>query len=116
MRLSKPDSRKRLREIRELWCQWDPIGIMTMSDWPRDEYDSYLGPTLRLLESGASLQKIIEYLMTVELDRMGLSETPRASAKPYCPPSVPIPVAARCAVRNSRKRGLWCEEAREIPS
>ena len=51
---------------------------MAIPDWTRDEYDSYLGPTLRLLENGASQQEIAEYLATVELGRMGLSETPKA--------------------------------------
>jgi hypothetical protein len=51
-----------------------------MPDWPRDEYDSYLGPTLRLLESGASLQAMAEYLAKIELEHMGQSETPKAKA------------------------------------
>jgi hypothetical protein len=81
MRLSKHQYKKCTGELRDLWCRWDPIGVTSMPDWPRDEYDAYLAPTLRLLESGASLQKIISYLMGVELDRMGLSETPKARSK-----------------------------------
>jgi hypothetical protein len=49
---------------------------MGLKDWPRDEYDAYLGPTLRLLEGGASLEEIASYLSEVELCRMGLSDTP----------------------------------------
>jgi hypothetical protein len=48
---------------------------MGLKDWPRDEYDAYLGPTLRLLEGGASLDEMVSYLAEVELGRMGLSET-----------------------------------------
>jgi hypothetical protein len=51
---------------------------MGMPDWPRDEYDAYLGPTLRLLEAGASLDKMSAYLAEVELQRMGLNDTPLA--------------------------------------
>lgn len=80
MHLSKQQSRKRWDEVRDLWCKWDPIGVMSMPDWPRDEYDSYLGRTLRLLESGASLQVISEYLAQVELEHMGLSDTKPAKS------------------------------------
>lgn len=52
-----------------------------MSDWPRDEYDAYLGHTLSLLESGAPREEIVEYLASVELEYMGMSETPQASER-----------------------------------
>ena len=26
-----------------LISQWDPIGVMDDPEWPRDEYDSYIG-------------------------------------------------------------------------
>jgi hypothetical protein len=51
---------------------------MGLPDWRRDEYDAYLGPTLRLLEAGASIEKLASYLAEVELERMGLSDTPEA--------------------------------------
>jgi hypothetical protein len=78
MRLTKDQSRRRWAQIRDLWNDWDPIGVTALSDWPRDEYDAYLGPSLRLLESGASLQALRDYLADVELNRMGLSESPQA--------------------------------------
>ena len=81
MRLSKEQSRQRWAEVRSLWCEWDPIGVMTMTDWPRDEYDAYLGPTLRLLESGASQGQLVEYLAQIELEHMGLSESERARSR-----------------------------------
>ena len=78
MRLTKERSRARWAAARELWCKWDPIGVMGLPDWRRDEYDAYLGPTLRLLEAGASIEKLASYLAEVELERMGLSDTPEA--------------------------------------
>ncbi len=77
-RLDKSDSRERWRQIRDLWIEFDPIGVMGLEDWPRDEYDSYLGPTLRLLEQGASLEEIQKYLAFVTLEYMGLNETSQA--------------------------------------
>ena len=79
MRLTKELSRLRWSEIRDLWCEWDPIGVMSHDDWPRDEYDSYLGPTLRLLEADASADEIIKYLAYVEIEYIGLSDTISAS-------------------------------------
>jgi hypothetical protein len=80
VRLTKEQSRARWAEARELWCKWDPIGVMGLPDWPRDEYDAYLGPALRLLETGASLEKVTSFLAEVELERMGLGDTPQAQA------------------------------------
>jgi hypothetical protein len=81
VRLSKEQSRKRWSEVRLLWCEWDPIGVMSMPDWPRDEYDAYLGPTLRLLEGGASHQQLADYLAEIELGHMGLSESDQARSR-----------------------------------
>ena len=82
MRLTKDQSRKRYAEMRDLWHKWDPIGVYSISDdWPRDEYDAYLGPTLRRLESGESVQAIEEYLAFVELEYMGLSENDIVKAR-----------------------------------
>jgi hypothetical protein len=74
-RLAKPDSRERWRQVRDLWNEFDPIGVMGMEDWPRDEYESYLGQTLRLLEQDAPLEEIQKYLAFVTLEHMGLNET-----------------------------------------
>jgi hypothetical protein len=85
MRLSKEQSRERWSQVRSLWCEWDPIGVMSMPDWPRDEYDAYLGPTLRLLEEGGLVQQLEDYLAKIELGHMGLSESDnrRASRKSF---------------------------------
>ena len=76
-RLAKSDSRERWRQTRDLWNEFDPIGVMAMADWPRDEYESYLGPTLRLLESNASIEELQRYLKQVTLEHMGLNESPQ---------------------------------------
>ncbi|HEU4601211.1 MAG TPA: hypothetical protein VFS24_04545 [Steroidobacteraceae bacterium] len=80
MRLSKEQSRERWAQVRSLWFEWDPIGVMSLANWPRDEYDAYLGPTLRLLESNASEEELIRYLTEIELGHMGLSESEQASS------------------------------------
>jgi len=77
MRLTKDQSRERWRQVRDLWIEFDPIGVMQMADWPRDEYDSYIGPTLRLLESNASSDELQKYLAMVTLEHMGLSDSPQ---------------------------------------
>ena len=35
-RLDKAESRKRWAELRDLWNEFDPIGVMDFPDWPRD--------------------------------------------------------------------------------
>ncbi len=60
--LSKAESRKRWSEIRDLLNEWDPIGVTSLSDWPRDEYECLAGPLLRLLEASASQSEIAGYL------------------------------------------------------
>ena len=60
--LSKAESRERWTEICELLWRWDPVGVSSDPDWPRDEYDCLAGPVLRLLESGAPQTEIADYL------------------------------------------------------
>src|SRR5687768_16727293 len=72
MNLTKEQSRLRWREIRDLWNEWDPIGVGPAEGGPLDEYDSYLGPSLRLLEQGASPEEIGRYLEEIVGDHMGL--------------------------------------------
>jgi len=52
---------------------WDPIGVADIVD---DEYDMYIGHLHSLLMKGASEQDIAEYLLWVEVERMGLTGTP----------------------------------------
>lgn len=76
--LKKQQSGQRIAEIRRLWNQWDPIGVVDGID---DEYDDYLAPTLRLLERNASVDEIVAYLNWVTLEQMGLSQASLAPEK-----------------------------------
>jgi hypothetical protein len=79
MRLSKEQSRQRWGELRQILCEWDPIGVMEDAGWPRDEYDAYVGPILRYLEEGAPEEAISGYLDFVVTEAMGLSVARSAS-------------------------------------
>ena len=82
MKLEKQQSRKRWNDIRNLWRQWDPIGVMDDPFAPIDEYDSYIGPCLRLLERRADVIEITEYLCYVVRDYMGLGQAGLDHSKP----------------------------------
>lgn len=79
-RLSKEESRKRWSEIRRLWNEWDPIGVI--SDDLRDEYDNYIGPGLRLLERKASEEEITAYLNQIVGEYMGLGDQGLINSNP----------------------------------
>ena len=69
-------SQQQTIEVRELWQDWDPIGVMDKPGTSPREYDSYLDPTMRLLERGASIDEIEAYLEWVAYKRMGLVYIP----------------------------------------
>jgi len=71
-RLTKDESRQRSSELRELLWRWDPIGVSSLPDWPRDEYDCLVGRLMRDLESGNSLAQIADYLKTEIKEHFGL--------------------------------------------
>jgi hypothetical protein len=71
-----------LAQLRSLWCEWDPIGVLEDPDWPRDEYDDYLRPTLKMLQSGAGVGTIAQYLNSVVGESLALGETGVMSANP----------------------------------
>jgi len=52
---------------------WDPIGVADIVD---DEYDMYIGQLHSLITAGASKQDIADRLLSIEIDRMGLTGTP----------------------------------------
>ncbi len=90
----KEQSREKRNAIRQiLMSQWDPIGV---NDTPEaaDEYDGYIGPLLDLLNARASSEEVAEYLRTVEIERMGLTD---ALGKPL------LPTQARNAAVHSLK-------------
>jgi len=50
---------------------WDPIGVMDDPEWPRDEYDSYIGDLYRYLSRGESAAFIARHLCFIEEHCMG---------------------------------------------
>ena len=56
--------------------EWDPIGLRNIPDAPGDEYDSYVGEICSLLdEVESSNKKIMEHLLEIESQRMGVRLT-----------------------------------------
>jgi hypothetical protein len=72
-RLNKDESRERFRELRTLWNQYDPIGVMANADDHLDEYEAYVGPLMRLLEQGVGEEDIAVYLKGIVTERMGMT-------------------------------------------
>lgn len=81
-RLEKEESRQRYHEIRALWNEWDPIGVLPGEGRPLDEYDSYLGSSIRLLEQGAPETEIEKYLSYIVGEYTGLGDSGVAYCKP----------------------------------
>lgn len=60
--------------IRQVLAQdWDPIGVMADPEWPRDEYDAYIGEIYRYLARGESVEFIARHLCFIEEKMMGLA-------------------------------------------
>jgi len=68
-----------IRDI--LLRDWDPIGINDVPE-AQDEYDSYVGGVYRLLASHSSADEIIDHLITIESQTMGLSPPGRERLRP----------------------------------
>jgi len=59
--------------VRLLWIEFDPIGVLGPdSDCPSDEYDSYVQPTLRLLEDNSGVDELKDYISYVVKEYMGM--------------------------------------------
>ena len=70
--MPKEESREVRRAIRRVFIEvWDPIGVMRDPEWPRDEYDGYIGRVFELLVTGGSDEEIVDYLDWA-VDRMGM--------------------------------------------
>jgi hypothetical protein len=82
MAKSSLQTEQRIAQLRALWCEWDPIGVLDDPDWPRDEYDDYLLPTWQLLESGAGVSAVAQYLNSVVGESLALGETGVISTQP----------------------------------
>lgn len=61
---------KRCDEV--LHYLWDPIGIAG-SPGARDEYDAYLPQVFKLVVEGVPREQLVEYLLSIESERMGLA-------------------------------------------
>lgn len=61
---------------------WDPIGVMDDPEWPRDEYDSYIGEIYRYLARGESTEFIARHLCFIEEKLMGLGRLPESARLP----------------------------------
>lgn len=70
-RLEKVESRNRWSQLRDLWNEFDPIGVMNYENWPLDEYENYCGPVMRLLEKNAPDMELETYVRSV-CDYMGM--------------------------------------------
>jgi hypothetical protein len=68
------EARLLLTRCRELWNEFDPIGVMADGDGPRDEYDSYLAQTVEHAMSDTNGLKA--YVRKVVLEYMGLTGFP----------------------------------------
>ncbi len=70
-------------EIRRiLFFHWDPIGVSSDPEWPRDEYDGYAGSVYRILASGGTEYELIEYLNQTEKVQIGMPARDREMLRP----------------------------------
>jgi hypothetical protein len=70
--MPKEQSREVRRAIRGVFVEvWDPIRVMADPEWPRDEYDGYIGQVFELLVTGGSDKEIVAYLEWA-VGRMGM--------------------------------------------
>lgn len=82
-RLDKQESRQRWAELRDLWNQYDPIGVMGEPHSPLDEYESYVGWTMRCLESDASADEIVAGMEEIVSGHMGMPHFNRDKATEF---------------------------------
>jgi hypothetical protein len=68
---------RRGREIQDLIREvllryWDPIGVAQDEEWPRDEYDAYIGEIYGFMARGETEEFIARHLCFIEDKLMGL--------------------------------------------
>ena len=64
----------KLEKIKKLlWEEWDPIAVREFEDSAFDEYDSYAIHLFSMLNRGASVHELSEYLFISETKNMGLA-------------------------------------------
>jgi hypothetical protein len=63
------------------WAEWDPIGLFDSREHCEDEYDSYLLVAAASLLNGSPLERVVDYLVHIETDYMGLPAAPDARTR-----------------------------------
>jgi len=67
-----PEEQKLYKRIDEiLFYRWDPIGISD-SDWPRDEYTTYVPQVFKIALENDEPEPIAEYLCKIETDYLDM--------------------------------------------
>jgi len=59
---------------------WDPIGVAGVP-YARDEYWSYFPRVFNMLKSNESKESIVNYLLTIEEENMGISKNREKAEK-----------------------------------
>lgn len=91
--IEKEESRRIRREIRSVLLRiWDPIGIKNEPN-AQDEYDGYVGPIFSLLVQHKGDDEVLDYLMWVVNDQMGLASATRQDLVPTVQALRQIPIA-----------------------
>jgi hypothetical protein len=68
--LNMPQNQPHLKVMAVL-RRWDPIGVIREDN--QDEYDSYSADVVRLLDRGASVDDIVDYMRWVVTERMEIA-------------------------------------------
>lgn len=85
-----PPPKIKLSRLRDIgWSKWDPIGLLDDGErWSdaeclsfADEYDRYLIVAAGQLRRGAPEEEVVEYLVDIEANHMGLGTENRAEAR-----------------------------------
>ena len=76
-RLAGKEAMAAIRSI--LLSDWDPIGIGDDPEWPRDEYDGYIGELHTFIQRGETAEFIARHLCFIEDKLMGLGLAPVSS-------------------------------------
>ncbi|MBP7747480.1 MAG: hypothetical protein KA383_15295 [Phycisphaerae bacterium] len=78
--LKRPDAAGYLRVLEALQF-WDPIGVLSDPACPRDEYDVYAAPIVRLLDRGVSAEQLMRVLRHIAREEMCIESNAERDAK-----------------------------------
>jgi hypothetical protein len=77
----------KLSVLRDIgWSKWDPIGLTSIEGgWKgsnaADEYDKYLLEVAGRLRNGDKATAVVDFLVYIETEYMGLTPTPEAQTR-----------------------------------